>query len=162
MKMKPGDRKDYPKMAQYVRVAIPKLVTNTTIVYCLKKCGNMKHTQIIEALKWGTAPEIKIVDMTVTECAGGDAGPDLYGCNRNTREIEVARRVVEAFEVSAAKTLSSSPTANNLNTNGRAVYVLGASLLHELCHWGNRVNGVAEPEEMGLKFEKMAYGKTIW
>lgn len=162
MRMSAADQRAYPQMAQYVRVAIPKLMTNTKVVNGLKSCGNMSLAQITQALKWGMAPDIKIVDMLVTSCRPGDAGPTLYGCTRTTVGIEVAKRVVEAFEKSASTTLSASPTANNLNASGRAVYVLGVSLLHELCHWGNKLNSVAEPTEMGLKFETTTYGKTIW
>ena len=55
-----------------------------------------------------------------------------------------------------------SSGTDNKNAKGKIVYVVGATLLHELCHWGNNQAGVAEASEMGLAFEKATYGKTIW
>ena len=162
MKMTPADIRAHPAMAEYVKNQFHKLVHNPTIVRCLNQCGHLTLVQIRDALVWGALPQIRIVDMVRISCRPGDAGPGLYGCTRNTSDIEVARRVVDAFEAHAAQTLSGDKTQNNLNHAGRPVYVLGATLLHEMCHWGNNVNGQSEAEEMGLKFEVMAYGKTIW
>jgi hypothetical protein len=162
MKMPDGDQKTYPKMAAYIKNEIPKLKNNATICAGLKKCGSLTPAQITQALSWGNLPTIKIVDMQVTSCRAGDAGAGLYGCTRSKLEIEVAKRVVEGFETAAGKSLAPVAGLDNLNIKNNPVYVLGVSLLHELCHWGNKVNNVAEGEEMGLKFERTVYGKTIW
>jgi hypothetical protein len=47
---------------------------------------------------------------------------------------------------------------------GPPVYVAGATLLHELCHWGNfnNVPPVPELREMGEAFELATYGKVIY
>jgi hypothetical protein len=60
------------------------------------------------------------------------------------------------------KSISSRP---HLPTKvGNAVYVAGATILHELCHWGNHNNVPPVPEviEMGAEFEKYTYGKVIY
>ena len=57
-------------------------------------------------------------------------------------------------------------SANTIDKNkaGKAVYVAGATILHELCHWGNHNNIPPVPEviEMGVEFEKATYGKVIY
>ncbi len=47
---------------------------------------------------------------------------------------------------------------------GKSVYVVGATLLHELCHWGNFNHKPPIPElvEMGAAFELHTYGKVIF
>lgn len=83
---------------------------------------------------------------------------NVYGCFRpaNPGQMEVGKRFAIAFEANAAT------GTDNKNTAGKLVYVVGATLLHELCHWGNQKHGTAEPTEQGLAFERATYGKTIW
>lgn len=160
MNMTRADQTNYPKMAEYLKHEFPKLTQNHLIVQNLKTRGKLTEAQIEHALSWGTRPMIKIVDMQVQGCGPAAAGAGLYGCTRGKVEIEVAKRVVAGFE--ATPRASMSATSTNLNVKGQHVYVLGATLLHELCHWGRNLNGVAEPQEMGTKFENAVYGKTIW
>jgi hypothetical protein len=49
-----------------------------------------------------------------------------------------------------------STTASN-----KPIYVVGATILHELIHWADYRNGIAYPSEEGLRFEKTVYGKII-
>ncbi len=49
-----------------------------------------------------------------------------------------------------------STTASN-----KPIYVVGATILHELIHWADYRNGIAYPGEEGLRFEKTVYGKII-
>lgn len=156
MKLSVADQKTFPHLAAYVKGQFPQLFHNRVIVNGLAKYGSLTQSQIFQCLLWGTLPEIKIVELRRISCKAGDAGPDLYGCTRNAQNIEIAQLHVENFEVNAAKGI------DNANAYGKLVYVVGATLLHETCHWGNRLNSVAETQEMGLAFEKAVYGKTIW
>ncbi len=85
--------------------------------------------------------------------------PKAYGCFRASqpRSLEVHTQVVADFE-------SASGSSTDANSKGSAVYVAGATLLHELCHWGNYNNSprYIEPREMGAAFELATYGKVIY
>lgn len=85
--------------------------------------------------------------------------PKAYGCFRYEKPstIEIHIGVVKEFEKQATSTLDK-------NKAGKAVYVAGATLLHELCHWGNynNVPRIPEVKEMGAEFEKSTYGKVIY
>jgi hypothetical protein len=42
------------------------------------------------------------------------------------------------------------------------VFLTGVTLLHEMCHSGNRVNGVVEADgDAGEKFETAVYGGVV-
>ncbi len=67
--------------------------------------------------------------------------PKAYGCFRHAKpvNIEIHKGVVDDFE-------KSSACHTDKNKSGKAVYVAGATLLHELCHWGNYNNVPKIPE----------------
>jgi hypothetical protein len=44
--------------------------------------------------------------------------------------------------------------------DGRRVFIVGTTLLHELCHWGNFHHGRAEAVEEGIAFEVAVYGRN--
>jgi len=98
--------------------------------------------------------------IVVTDLHRGQCGvPKAYGCFRHAKpaNIEIHAGTVTDFE-------KSNKHHRDKNKSGNFVYVLGATLLHELCHWGNFNNTPRIPEliEMGAEFEKYTYGKIIY
>jgi len=156
MNLSAADQTTYPRLTQYVKSALPKVIEVQLIIANMKKYGNLSAAQLREALKWGSHPTIIVKDLNVHAC--GTAGTGAWGCFRpiNPTLLEIRKDLVEDFEKSLTK------GSDNANSKGQIVYVVGATILHELCHWGNNQAGVAEAVEMGLAFEKATYGKTIW
>jgi hypothetical protein len=156
MNLSSADRTKYPGFCQYVRYAMPKVIDVPLIVKNMKKYGSLTPAKLKTALSWGSHPTIIIKDLNIHTC--GAAGTGAWGCFRPASPtlLEVRKDLVEDFEKNMSK------GKDNKNAKGKIVYVVGATILHELCHWGNNQAGVAEAEEMGLAFEKATYGKTIW
>jgi hypothetical protein len=151
MKLNKVDQKAYPRLAHYLRHKVPQLINVGPVVYNLHKHGLLTRSEAKKALSWGEAPIVKVVDLSVTTCG---PVPAAYGCTRNASEIEVDIKVVQDFEKGAAN-------ATNANKAGGKVYMLGVTLLHELCHWSHNVKGVPEKGHAGNDFEVGAYGKIV-
>lgn len=145
MQMKKDDVKKFPKFAQYVSVAIPQLSTNSAIIAAIQKYSNAKRTAIRDALSWGRGPVIKIV-----------AGLSAFGeftPNSKSNEIRIQEAIVKQFE---------SGKGLRRTAHGKFVYMVGATLLHELTHWADDLDGVDDPTEEGESFETAVYGKVIY
>jgi len=155
MKLSRLDEKSYPQFTRYLKANFPKLIHVPAVVSSVGKYGNLNFPEFTSASRYGTLPEIKITDLYHGQCSV----PKAYGCFRNARPafIEIHAQVVLDFEAASASGIDK-------NANGRAVYVVGATLLHELCHWGNFNNMPPVPElkEMGEAFELATYGKVIY
>ncbi len=144
MKMTAADQSAYPKMAYYVKNDLPQVANNTTIANAMKRIGGMDLKTLKDALAFGRGPEIKIV------AALGACGE--FTPNDSSQELRVAKRLVQDFEAGKGKAKTSS---------GKQVYVLGATLLHELVHWGDDQNGKDRAGEEGNEFENAVYGMVI-
>ncbi|MGH7469779.1 MAG: hypothetical protein ACRENP_17655 [Longimicrobiales bacterium] len=154
MKLERATIEKYPNLHYYVRVNMPEVRNVTAIVSQIKRLsGSTKRATIMKALKWGEAPTVKVVSGLV--CAGVKA----YGCySWGSAEIQIDEDLVKDFE--AGKGLAK-------NASGKRVYLLGATLLHELTHWADAQDGVDNPvpgdplNEEGNAFEKGVYGKVL-
>jgi hypothetical protein len=102
------------------------------------------------ALTWGNDPLIVIRDLAAGTCGRTDA----LGCfdGAAPHRVELDRGAAGAFEADKFG-LGSAP-----NASGRNVFVVGATLLHELCHWGNFHAGRAEAREWG---RRSSGGRTV-
>lgn len=155
MRLTAGDAAAYPKFAQYVKQSIPTVYKVPKIRTALQTHGSLSPAAAKTALTWGHDPLIVVKDLNIHTC--GTAG-SAYGCFRpgSPRQIEIRTDLVTDFEA------GKFSTGKNKNSAGKIVYVVGATLLHELCHWGNQKAGVNEATEQGLAFETTVYGITIW
>ncbi len=153
MKLSAADAKTYPKLAQYVRCAIPLLTGNRVIMHNLKKNGSFTTAQANHALTWGNEPLIVITDLSHGQCGV----PSAYGCTRgsNLHQIEIDTGLANDFE--------NAPHGQKVgkNAKGNNVFVVGVTLLHELCHLGRLKAGIPETTEAGFDFEQGAYGKAV-
>lgn len=154
MKMSADTIKKYPKLHYYVRVNIPEVAEVNAIISNIKKlAGKTPRKTIKEALVWGKKPTIKVVPNLV--CAGVNA----YGCySWGSDEIQIDEDMVKDFE--AGKGVVKTK-------NGKRVYLVGVTLLHELTHWADAQDGVDDAvpgdpsNEEGNAYEKGVYGKIL-
>ncbi len=144
MKMNPTDIKDFPKLHQYVSVALPKVQFVAPIINAIQKhAGTIDKQTIKDALLWGRGPSIKVVVMSPL----GEFTP-----NTSSNELRIQKQMVKDFE--AGKGLRKTAT-------GKLVYLVGVTLLHELTHWADDQDGIDTPGEEGELYEKDIYGKVI-
>ena len=152
MKMLGGDQGVFPNFLDYVKREIPKLISVPLVVKNLQFYGNLTYIEARDALAWGMGPTIVIMDLDNGQCGV----PSAYGCFVLAAHeiIEIGAQTVIDYEMTQT---------TDSNIQGKPVYVVGATLLHELCHWGNKNNVPPIPEfhEMGAAFETATYGKVI-
>ncbi|MBV8969492.1 MAG: hypothetical protein JO331_10600, partial [Verrucomicrobia bacterium] len=81
--------------------------------------------------------------------------PNAFDCTHDNPHIEIDDDVVNEFENNANDNL-------RLTAFGKHVFLTGVTLLHEMCHWGNFLNGVAEVDGgAGDQFETATYGGVV-
>jgi hypothetical protein len=151
MKLSDDDQTNFPKLTYYLRHDFPLQIGNSVITSNLRKFGSLSLSQARSALLWDTDPLVTITDLDNGQCGV----PSAFGCTRDTTHIEIDDDTVNEFENDANANL-------RLTAFGRHVFLAGVTLLHEMCHWGNRVNGVAETDgDAGDKFETAVYGGVV-
>src|SRR5262249_5849053 len=141
MRMDSDDELYYPNFADYVRHSLPSVGHVHTIVANMKDFGSLKKAEFKHALMWGTDPLIVIRDLGGFACGR----PTAIGCfdPAHPDRIEINRATVGAFEA------DKWGLGSGINLAGQKVFVVGAAILHELCHWGNNRASRAETREMG-------------
>ncbi len=135
MKLSKADEKKYPKLYFYLKTDIPKLSRHPTISKALSKYGQIKRTSLHLVLKYGSGP---IVRVTTLVRACGEFTPNV-----KSNEFRLHKSLVEKFEKSSGDRI--------------LLKTLGATILHELTHWGDDQDGIDYPGEEGELFEKHVY-----
>ncbi len=148
MKMSEDTIKKFPKLHYYVRVNMPEVAEMDAIINEIQKlAGTVKKSEIRDALKWGKGPTITVVSGLM--CAGVKS----YGCFRAGKdELRIDEQMVKDFEAGKGQVK---------NSKGKRVYLVGATLLHELTHWADAKDGKDNPVEEGDAFERATYGKVL-
>lgn len=142
----------WPKFAAYVRESMPTCKSVPKIIKALKDHGGLNGSQARDALSWGNLPLVYVADMW-DEKAWKSEGNGQFHPSR-PYQIEIAKHRVEQFETPGAG-------GTDTNASGAKVYIVGATLLHEICHWGLHRMGIKEKGEAGKAFELAVYGKQI-
>lgn len=135
MQLTKADEQFYPRLYHYLKSDMPKLRHHTKIAKALLKYGQIKKSSLARVLSYGSGPFVKISPI-VGAC--GEFSPGI-----NSNELRVNASLVRRFEI--------NPSDRVL------VQTLGATLLHELVHWGDDQNGLDYPGEEGELFEKHVY-----
>jgi hypothetical protein len=144
MIMGKADQVFYPKFTKYVRYSLPCVVDVPSIVAGFAKYGQINRTTLKRALTWGNKPTIVIQELTgAIGLFNADVDPDV---------INIHTRIVEEFE---------DGHGFRKNKWGKNVYLVGVTLLHELIHWADNLDGIDFPDEEGEQFEKDVYGMVI-
>ena len=158
MRMTEETIKKFPKLHYYVRVDMPKVATVNAIISEIQKQAGISppgvkakktitEKQIKDALAWGKGPVVTVVPNLV--CAGVKA----YGCFSSGKdELRIDEKMVKEFEAGKGKVKTKS---------GKLVYLVGATLLHELTHWADDFDKIDNPVEEGNAYEKAVYGKVL-
>ncbi len=144
MKMIHQDQVKYPKFTQYVRYALPQVVESKAIVAAFQKYGQIDRATLKRALKWDNEPHITIKALV------GAVG--LFDFSVDANEINIHDGIVQEFE-----------DGHGLRKTkyDKKVYLVGVTLLHELVHWADNLDGIDFPDEEGEQFEKDVYGQVI-
>lgn len=145
---------EFPRLAQYVREDMPNLVHVRGIVDAIKKfAGRTPREAIVQALQWGSQPEIIVVKRLV--CAGTPA----YGCYTwGSDQLHVDGITVQQYEAGGGIVK---------DVDGLKVPLIGVTLLHELTHWADAQDGVNDPipgdptGEEGNAFERAVFGSVL-
>jgi hypothetical protein len=146
MRMSSQDSVDYPKTSHYVRVDLIEVLTMPRILGAMRRIGQLNEGAFRTALTWGHGPRIKITHL---HKAYGE-----FTQNIGSHELRLDRRtLVDEFEAGRGWARMR---------NGQHFPMLGATLLHELTHWGDDQDGVTEPDrEEGEEFEIAFFGKVM-
>ena len=135
MQLTRTDEKFYPRLFHYLKNEVPKLIQNIKIAKALLKYGQIKKSTLSQVLGYGSGPFVKVAPIM------GACGEFSPGVNSN--ELRVNASLVARFEQ---------------NPNDRVLLqTLGATILHELVHWGDDQDGQDYPGEEGELFEKHVY-----
>jgi hypothetical protein len=124
-----------------VKNDLPTVVNIPRIVNSIAKWGEIKKKDLGRLLTFGQGPTIKV---TALNGAVGEFSP-----NTKSNEVRIDKGMVEKLE-------KSKPPGNS-----DIILLVGGTILHELCHWGDDQDGVDIPGEEGEHFEMQAYGKVI-
>jgi len=151
MRLKKDDTKTYPKFKYYVSVNIPQVKSVASIMKAIEKhAGTIKTNKIKDALTWGKGPMIEVVDDLKSD------GKKIYGLFQgkvDPEKLKVHKWLVDRFE--GGKGLVTAP-------NGKLVYIVGVTILHELTHWADWKDGTDTKGEEGGKYEKDVYGGEVY
>ena len=140
MNLSIADQKKYPNLTKYIKNQLIKVKGIPKISNALLKNGEIKKKSLGVVLMWGTQPTINVVPMLKNQC--GEFTP-----NSKSNEIRLSKSLVEEFEKSGG--------------SKKVTLLLGASILHELAHWGDDQDVIDIPGEEGNMFETAAYGMVI-
>ncbi len=144
MRMSLADQVAYPKFARYVKNEIPKVADNKYIAAAFRKYGQIDGVAFKNALKWENSPVIKVTHLIG---AYGEYTPGI-----GSDEIRIQDDIVRDFEAGIGIKKTKS---------GKSIYLVGATLLHEMIHWADDKDGKDYPGEEGKLFEKEVYGMII-
>jgi len=139
-----ADQVTFPKFTKYVRYSLPTVVDVKPIVAAFAKYGQIDRATMKRALTWGNKPHITIKELV------GAVGE--FDATVDPDEINIHTKIVKEFE-----------DGHGLRKTkfGKNVYLVGVTLLHELVHWADNLDGIDFPDEEGEQFEKDVYGQVI-
>ncbi|MCC6420161.1 MAG: hypothetical protein IT429_18150 [Gemmataceae bacterium] len=151
MQLKPEVIKKFSKFKFYVSVNIPQVAKVKSIMDAIERfAGSIKTEEIEKALQWGRGPYVEpVANLT----SNGSKVYGLFQGNIDPNKLKVHKWLVDRFE--KGKGLVKTP-------NGRLVYIVGVTMLHELTHWADWKDGVDTDGEEGGRFESAVYGGEVF
>lgn len=134
----------YPKFARYVTKSLPEVVNVKSIVAAFARYGQIDRATLKRALGPGTQPRLVIGEFS--DAIG------LFDASVDANVINIHKRIVKEFE-----------DGHGLRKTkwNRNVYLVGVTVLHELIHWADNIDGTDFDDEEGEQFEKDVYGMVI-
>ena len=146
----------YPKLASFIAGQMPSAYFSEKICKNIKNYGSLDKTKFRHALVWGTYPTVVVRPLDNNYCTV-ERALGCYDGNANENEIMLDKSLVQAFEKNP-----NDSSVRFLTKKGVSLPIVGGVLLHELCHWGNRIASRSEAgRELGEEFEIATYGVKI-
>lgn len=152
MQLSGEDQGAFPKLVEYVKFRMPQVLGVPLIVKNIKKFGSLSLEEFRAAMAWGRGPKIIIKGLT-GNCGGAGAANGCFD-SANPTQIELDSETLDDF------VKDPYGKGSDLTASSKKVFIVGTTLLHELCHWGNFKNGVIETTEAGIAFEVATYGRN--
>ena len=138
-----ADQSRFPKAARYIRFVLPTVIDIPVMVRAMNRFGQLDRAAFRRALGWGAQPTIRIV-----------AGLDACGSftpRPGNNVIQIRESIFTRFEAGRGY----------LRTRAGWAPALGVNILHEMCHWGDNLDGVQFAGEEGQEFELVVYGRDM-
>jgi len=151
--MSDDDRRNYPVLTRYIRYRMPEVLNVPVIVRNMRRFGSLSLTQLRHALTWGADPLVVVTELSNFQCGVQWAN----GCFDSTKPDEIQ------LDLTLSNDFEANPygrSSRDTNSRGQHLFIIGATFLHEMCHWGNHRAGVAEATEQGIAFEVATYGRN--
>lgn len=155
MLLRAKDAEKYPEFRDYLYYRFPTVIDSSKITAGAKTYGKLDRGKFQSALHPGAYPLISIFDLDAVE-PGTYKSCSLGGVSND--KITLASPLIATFD--------KDPWGDQnyfKNSRGKDVPVIGAVLLHFLCHWGNRdafsINDSSGAKDVGYQFEDAVYGK---
>ncbi len=134
--------KPYPQIAIWICDNIPKVRNKPKVFKAFQKYAGFKEEVAERALKHGNPPTISFTHMP------GSNGRFL---TEQPNTVFWATAICERFKNSEA-----------IRSDNRMHLLIESTILHEMVHWGDWMDGELQAGEPGAAFEKEAYGEDIW
>ncbi len=129
----------YPKLAKWLKNELPKAARKPRVWKAFLKYSELSAVKATAALKSGTKPTLcgKVLP---------GANGEFHG-SANANKIFLAEAICKRFEKESRKK--------------KMLLLVESTVLHEMVHWGDWMDGKDQAGEEGKQFEKAAYGKDI-
>jgi hypothetical protein len=142
----------YPKFRDYLYYRFPKVIQSSKIVEAMLSHGSIYEDELRTVLHPGSHPAIDV------EEAAAEPGT-YYSC-----ELGVIKGEKISLYTPLVAPFNDGPWYKEnffKNAKGQDVPIIGAVLLHFLCHWGLRDSALfySSDGDPGYKFEKEVYGR---
>lgn len=131
----------FPKTAHHVRFELPRVLGKPSVVHAMRIAGGLDEDDFEEALRWGAGPTIEITRLSD---ALGEISPWCYSW-----ELRVSIDLAWNFETAP------------LPRQSRGWYMLTATILQELAHWGDDQDYRDRKGEEGEELERLAFGSVL-
>ena len=133
---------NYPGVAMWICNNLPKARNKPKIFNSFKKYASLTDQEAIRAINHGSEPEIDYRHMPT-------ANGEFWGA-KYPNTVFISKDICDRFKRSV------------VDANDPRMHVLlEATLLHEMVHWGDWMDGKVTAGELGKTFEKEAYGRDI-
>lgn len=134
--------KTYPRLAMWICDNLPKVRDNPKVFVAFQKYASLKEKVAERAIKHGDPPVIEFRHMPTSNGEFiGSKYPDT---------VFISKDICDRFQ--GSETDARDP---------RMHLIVESTLLHEMVHWGDWMDGKVTAGELGKSFEKEAYGKDI-
>ena len=148
MRLSLADQARFRGATRYIRHVLPTVIEIAVIRRAMARFGELNRTEFREALRWGADPLIEVVPGLGSCASFSSTTPD---------RIRLREQIFTEFEAGRGY----------LRSVHGLVPALGLNILHEMCHWGDFLDGVQQTNpdgtlfEEGQAFELTVYGRDL-